>query len=92
MLNVFDDRFPFAFPPPAHRVLRVNDSDDDPSTSDSSSSDDDQHLDLKTLSAQGDLPQDFWQVRDGKEQFVPTHVEQSSTRSNGSFRQTRILI
>ncbi len=40
----------------------MNDSDDDPSTSDSSSSDDDAHLDLKTLSAQGDLPQDFWQV------------------------------
>ncbi len=50
----------FSFP---CRVLRVNDSDDDPSTTDSSSSDDEQHLDLKTLSAQGDLPQDFWQVR-----------------------------
>ncbi len=51
------------------RVLKVNDSDDDPSTTDSSSSDDEAHLDLKTLSAQGDLPQDFWQVGGDEKEY-----------------------
>ena len=39
-------------------------SSDDSTTDDGeSSSEDEQFTDLKTLSAQGDLPQEFWQVK-----------------------------
>ena len=35
---------------------------EDNTSSDDDSSDDDQYTDLKTLAAQVDLPNDFWQV------------------------------
>ena len=48
---------------------------EDNTSSDDDSSDDDQYTDLKTLAAQVDLPNDFWQV--GKsticiELYLPT--------------------
>ena len=48
-----------------YRVLRREDSDDaDKTTSEEESSEEEQCMDIKSLSAQGDLPQDFWQVID----------------------------
>ncbi len=37
-------------------------SSDDSTTDDESESEDEQFTDLKTLQAQGDLPNEFWQV------------------------------
>ena len=45
------------------RILRAGSANSDGDTStDDSSSEDEANSDLKTLTAQGDLPQDFWQV------------------------------
>lgn len=49
-------------------MLRRDDSDDEArgdakAASEEDSSEEETFMDLKTLSAQGDLPQDFWQVR-----------------------------
>ena len=44
------------------RALKRDESEDNTS-SEESSSDEEAFMDLKTLSAQGDLPQDFWQIQ-----------------------------
>ena len=45
------------------RILRAGSANSEGDTStDESSSEDEANSDLKTLTAQGDLPQDFWQV------------------------------
>ena len=46
-----------------YRAIRAGSPNSDDNTStDESSTDDEACMDLKTLSAQGDVPQDFWQV------------------------------
>ena len=44
-------------------TYKKGDGSDVSSTSGESSSDEENFIDLRTLQAQGDLPQEFWQVR-----------------------------